>query len=146
MRLRSAFQTAALAAILALPVAAAGQQAAPGGASAGQNAMARVEQRLSKLHDALGITPAEENLWTQYAQIQRTNASEMSQRLAQRRTGRNSMSATENIQSLADMSAQHARNMQRLSAAFERLYGAMPPDQRRTADQVFRTYGASGKR
>lgn len=70
----------------------------------------------------------------------------MSQAFAQRRAMLGSISAADNIQSMADIAAQHAQTMRRLAAAFQQLYGAIPPDQKKTADEVLRTYDARPKR
>lgn len=142
MNLRPVTRTAMLLAALTLPVAAVAQQAAPARAPRGQSLAARVEQRLGRLHDALGITPAEEGLWNQYAEVTRANARDMGQAFAARRAGIGAMSAVDNMRSLAGMAAQHAQNMQRLAAAFDRLYDALPPGQRKVADEVFRGFSA----
>ncbi len=134
MNLRLLTRVGPVCALLALPVAVQAQQTA----SQGRNPVERAEQRLSKLHEALGITPDEGGPWDQYAQVARANARALSQLLTQRRTTLASMSATDNMQSLTDIATQHAQNMQRLSAAFQRLYAAMPPSQKRVADEVFR--------
>lgn len=64
MNVRPVTQTATLLAILLVPVAAGGQQALPAGVAPGQDLTARVERRLGKLHDALGITSAEDAMWS----------------------------------------------------------------------------------
>jgi hypothetical protein len=42
------------------------------------------------------------------------------------------------MQSYAQLSQQHAEDMQKLSAAFQTLYDSMSPDQKQNADAVFR--------
>jgi len=129
-----------LLAMLVLPAAAKAQQSTASTATSDQGLPARIEQRLARLHSELGITPSEEMSWRQYAQVTRANAQELSQSLVQRRATLSSMTAEDNLRSLSDMAAQHARNMQRLLVAFQQLYNAMPPDQRGNADQVLRTH------
>lgn len=125
---------------LLLPIAAGAQQAPAmeSRASAGTLA-ARIEQRLSRLHTELGITQDEEAPWSQYAQVVRANARAISRLFAQRRAGLATMTATDNMQSMTDIAAQHAQNMQRMNTAFATLYRTMPPDQKRAADTVLRT-------
>ncbi len=144
MRLTSIAQAAFLLTVLTLPVAASAQQAATGSAPA-QDVSARVEQRLTKMHDALGITSAQEPLWGQYAQVTRSNANDMSRSFNQRRTALASMSAPDNFQNMAATAAQHAQNVQRLAASFGQLYAAMSPSQRKIADEVVRTRGERPK-
>ncbi len=145
MRLTSMAQATLSLAVLALPAAVSAQPNAAPGSVPGQDVPARVEQRLGKMHDALGITAAEEALWSQYAQVTRTNADGMGRAFAQRRSATASMSAADNLQSMAAIAAQHAQNMQRLATTFGKLYAAMPPDQKKTADEVLRTPGERPK-
>lgn len=139
MRLKSLAHAALSLAALALPAVASAQQSAAPGSASGQDVPARVEQRLGRMHDALGITPNEEALWDQYAQVTRANAEGMSRAFAQRRAAIASMGAADNLQSMAAIAAQHAQNMQRLAATFGQLYAAMPLSQKKVADEVFRT-------
>jgi hypothetical protein len=48
------------------------------------------------------------------------------------------MNAVQNMQSYEQISEQHARRVQKLVPAFQKLYDAMPDQQKRLADQVFR--------
>ncbi len=145
MKVTLVAQVALLLAALTLPVAASAQQNAAGAPASGQAVSARVEQRLGRMHDALGITPAQEALWGQYAQMTRANATDMSRAFAQRRGALASMNAADNLQNMAAVATQHAQNMQRLAASFGQLYAAMPPNQKKTADEVVRTPGERPK-
>ena len=151
------FALAAFAALLALPAAAFGQSAQvpaatpqrvapPPAASspmaghpvAGKNAEERVENRINELHAQLRITPAEKQQWDQFAQAMRENARDMDQVLMQRSQQFQSMNALQNMQSYEQIAAAHAQHVQKLVPAFENLYNAMPDQQKRLADQVFR--------
>lgn len=141
MKFKPLALAAAFTIALALPIVASAQTApAPTG-----NVSARVEQRLQKMHTALGITPAEEPLWNDYAQVTRGTATAMSSSFAQRRTALPTMNAVANIQNMAATADQHAQNMQRLAASFTKLYAAMPPAQQKIADDVLRTPGERPK-
>lgn len=141
MIVKSTAAVGAILAVLALPVVADAQPpgAVVNGASAPTLA-GRVEQRLSRQHTEFAITPAEETLWTQYAQVTRANARDMSALFAQRKAALGTMNAPANIHSLAAIAAQHAQAMQRLDAAFTALYGAMPPAQQHATDAAIRAY------
>src|SRR5579871_4364075 len=125
MKSANALAAAALAAVLALPIAVHAQPAstpAPGTAAAppahatatpgpasplspapaaGATAAERVEAHIRQLHDQLQITPAEKVQWDKFAAVMRANA----------------------------------RAMDR---AFAELYDVMPAQQKRLTDQVFR--------
>ncbi len=150
---------AVLAALSLLPVAALAQTtpppaaspaappavpstppAAPGGRSVlPKDAAARVEQHNKQLHDELGITAQQQPQWDQFTQVTRDNAESMRQAFSDRGTKLATMSAAENMQSYATLAQVHAANMQKLSAAFQTLYDSFTPEQKQTADTLFRT-------
>jgi periplasmic protein CpxP/Spy len=151
------FAPVAVAALLSLPAAAWAQssqspatQAAttpPPAAAAspmadhpvsGKNAEERVENRIKELHAQLRITPAEEPQWNEFAQVMRENAREMDQVFMQRAQQYPTMNAVQNMQSYEQISEEHAQRVQKLVPAFQKLYDAMPDQQKRLADQVFR--------
>ena len=149
--------SAALAALLSVPVAALAQSSqaptpAPQGAAppaaassplaghpvAGKNAEERVEHRINELHAQLRITLAERPQWDQFAEVMRGNARDMDQAFIQRAEQFQSLNALQNMQSYEQIAEAHARHLQRLVPAFENLYNTMPDQQKRLADQVFR--------
>jgi len=105
---------------------------------AGKNAEERVEGRIKELHAQLRITPAEEPQWNEFAQVMRENARDMDQAFLQRAQQFPTMDAVQNMQSYEQIAEQHAQRVQKLLPAFEKLYDAMPDQQKRLADQVFR--------
>jgi hypothetical protein len=136
-------------ATMAQPQSAAVQGAAPpppaaeaspmaGHPVAGKNAEERVEGRIRELHAQLRIAPAEEPQWNEFAQVMRENAREMDQAFMQRAQQYPTMNAVQNMQSYEQISEEHAQRVQRLVPAFQKLYDAMPDQQKRLADQVFR--------
>ena len=157
MNLSTSLAPAAMAAFLCLPATALAQSsqapapAAPQGAAppaassplaghpvAGKNAEQRVENRINELHAQLRITPAEQQQWEQFAQVMRANARDMDQTFMQRAEQFPSMNAVQNMQSYEQIAEAHAQHVQKLVAAFESLYNAMPDQQKQLADQVFR--------
>lgn len=103
-----------------------------------QSMEARVDQRIKQLHAQLQITPAQEADWQKFAQTMRDNARKMDQAFATRVDQMQSMNAMDNMKSYAQLSQQHAQDVQALLPPFEALYGSMSETQKHTADQVFR--------
>jgi len=138
---------AALAQSSQAPVSVAPQGAAPPAAAsspmaghpvAGKNAEERVEHRINELHAQLRITLAERQQWDQFAEVMRENARDMDQAFVQRAEQFQSMNALQNMQSYEQIAEAHAQHLQKLVPAFQNLYDAMPEQQKRLADQVFR--------
>lgn len=98
----------------------------------------KVDAHIKQLHDELGITATEEPLWRQYAQVMRDNAAQMEQALVTRGADVDSMDATENMQSYAQLAQVHATNMQKLASTFQSLYSSFSKAQKENADNVFR--------
>jgi protein CpxP len=149
--------SAAVVALLSLPVAALAQSsqsgavqgAAPSPPAAaaspmmdhpvpGKNAEERVERRIRELHTQLRITPAEEPQWRQFAQVMRENARDMDEAFMHRAQQYQTMNAVQNMQSYEQIAEDHARRVQKLVPAFQNLYDAMPDQQKQLADRVFR--------
>jgi len=105
---------------------------------AGKNAEERVEGRIKELHAQLRITPAEEPQWNEFAQVMRENARDMDQAFLQRAQQFPTMDAVQNMQSYEQIAEEHAKRVQKLVPAFQKLYDAMPDQQKRLADQVLR--------
>jgi protein CpxP len=106
--------------------------------AAGKNAQERVENRIRALHRQLQITPGEEPQWNEFARVMRDNARAMDQTFMKRAEQFASMNAVQNMQSYEQISQEHAQLVQNLVPAFQKLYDAMPDQQKRVADQVFR--------
>ena len=118
------------------PAAAASPLA--GHPAAGKNAQERVENRIKELHVQLHITPAEQPLWDQFAQVMRENSRDMDQAYMQRVLRFSTMNAVQNMQSYEQIAQEHTKSLQKLIPAFENLYSAMSEQQKQAADQVFR--------
>jgi periplasmic protein CpxP/Spy len=150
------FASAAVAALLFLPVAAVAQSSptpaatTPQGAQppavsspiaghpvAGKNAEERVERRITELRTQLRITPAEQQQWDQFAGVMRENARDMDRIFIQRAQQLDSMTALQNMQSYEQLAEAHAQHLQKLVSAFQTLYDAMPDQQKQLADQIF---------
>ena len=133
----------AMAAVAAPPPGAKDPVTSPGSPtpaapSTQQSMAARVDQRIKELHTKLQITSAQEPAWQNFAQTMRDNARKMDQAFEARVDRMQSMNAMDNMRSYAQLSQQHAQDVQALLPPFEALYGSMSETQKHTADQVFR--------
>jgi hypothetical protein len=104
----------------------------------GKNMEERVENHIKELHAQLHITPAEQPQWDQFAQVMRENARDMDQAFMQRAQQYPTMNAMQNMQSYQQMAEAHVQHLQKLVPAFDNLYNAMPEQQKKLMDQVFR--------
>lgn len=99
---------------------------------------ARVEQRIRDLYATLHITRAQDTEWNAFAQVMLNNAKAMEATVGQHGGSRATLSAPEILDNYAAISAQHALNVEKLSAAFAVLYASLSPAQQHTADEMFR--------
>jgi protein CpxP len=104
-----------------------------------------VEQRITNLHTALKITPAEEADWNNVAQAMRENAAAM-QKLAAEKTTQapQSMTAVQDLQAYEKFAQAHVDGLKNLISSFDTLYNSMPDPQKKVADQVFQSFGHEG--
>ncbi len=123
-------------------------QAAAGATNTGATKRTKgetVEQRIATLHKALKITPEEEPLWNAVAQAMRENAANMEKVVAANRaTPPQNMTAMDDLTAYEKFAQAHVDGLKNLISAFQALYNAMPDDQKKVADQVFRTSARRG--
>jgi hypothetical protein len=138
-------------AFLATPMAAArADDAAPpaqaAGAGATDNQTETVEQRITNLHTELKITAAEEAKWNSVAQAMRENAAAM-EKLSAAKTVQapQSMTAIDDLKGYEKFAQAHVDGLKNLLSSFETLYSSFPDDQKKTADEVFQTFGQKGR-
>ena len=117
------------------------QAAAPkteAGAGATSTKGETVEQRITSLHAALKITPAEDAKWNDVAQAMRENAANTDKLVAESRTtAPQSMSAVDDLKMYQKFAQAHVDGLKNLISSFSTLYEAMPDAQKKIADQVF---------
>ncbi len=133
MRIKPSFFMAA-ALVLGL-THAPGAQAASGAPADRQT---KVEARIRDMYATLHITKAQDDEWNAFAQVMLDNAQAMDAAVKQYGGDRDKLSAPQIIDNYAAISAQHARNVSRVSAALEMLYADLSPDQKKLADEMFR--------
>jgi periplasmic protein CpxP/Spy len=96
------------------------------------------EQRLSSLQAILHITDAQTPRWSTFAQATRDNATSTDALFRQRASSAQSMNALDNMKSYAQVARAYADNTEKLSVAFEALYGVLSDQQKQTIDTLFR--------
>jgi hypothetical protein len=106
---------------------------------AGAEMQGQVEVRIADLHNRLQITLLQQPQWAQFSQVMRDNARDIDQIVQQRVQTLAAMTATENMQSYAQVATEHAQDMRKLVPVFQALYDTMSTAQKLTADQVFRS-------
>ncbi|MEP6896899.1 MAG: Spy/CpxP family protein refolding chaperone [Rhodanobacter sp.] len=97
-----------------------------------------VEQRISDLHGKLMITDQQSKPWDAFAQTMRDNASKTRDAFRDRSQKLPSMNADDSMKSYAALVEQHAENMRKLSSAMSDLYAVLSPEQKQTADAMYR--------
>jgi hypothetical protein len=134
--------TTMLATPLTVPPAQAQTQKSPTAKAATDMKPETVEQRITKLHADLKITPSEESKWSDVAQAMRENASNMEKLVAEKRTqAPQTMSAVDDLNTYQEFAKAHLDGLKNLTSSFKSLYDAMPDGQKKNADQVFQSFG-----
>jgi periplasmic protein CpxP/Spy len=143
-------RSVAIAALMSAPLVAAPltmvraqTQPTPAAVNPAETKGETVEQRITNLHAALKITPDEEKNWNGVAQAMRENAAAMDKLIAANRTTPpQNMTAVDDLKTYEKFAQAHVDGLKNLTAAFSKLYDAMPADQKKVADQVFQTAAA----
>jgi periplasmic protein CpxP/Spy len=114
----------------------------PAAAAATSSKPETVEQRITQLKAALKITPDQESKWNAVAQAMRENAASMEKLVASKRAiAPASMTAIDDLNTYEEFTKVRLDGLKNLTSAFKSLYDSMPADQKKNADQVFRSYG-----
>jgi hypothetical protein len=142
--------SAILAAALLPPLAAqAASDATPAATSATEPSAGshreKVEQRIADMHATLHITEAQEAQWDSFSQVMLDNAQAMEALLGKGAGAAAPRTAIQIMQSYAEIAQQHARNVRKLSIAFDTLYAGLTADQQKAADEMFRMKAAEQK-
>lgn len=97
-----------------------------------------VDQRIADLHSQLHITRAQEPKWDKFAAVMRSNARQLDEAYRRRANKLDSMNALQNMESYADIERARVNDVQKLVPTFRTLYASLSPQQKHTADEVFR--------
>ena len=132
----------ALAANGAFAQASSPAASAPAAASAtpAERHEARIEQRITYLHQQLKITPAQETQWKAFADATREDGETMGKLYERRMKGIESETALDNMHEYAQLTQAHADGAKKLAAAFEPLYSSLSTQQKQLADSTFRDH------
>jgi hypothetical protein len=125
--------SAFLAIALSLPVAAWAETTTAAGSQ-----QEKVEQRIADMHATLHITQPQEAQWDAFAQVMLDNAQTMGAVLSKNSATTATQTAEQVLQGYAEITQQHAENVQKLSTAFHTLYASLTADQKTAADEMFR--------
>jgi protein CpxP len=110
------------------------------GAGATESKGETVEQRITNLHAALKITPAQDAQWNGVAQDMRENAAAMDKLIAEtKKTPPQNMTAVDDLKMYQKFAQAHVDGLKNMLSHFEALYAAMPDAQKKIADEVFRS-------
>ena len=133
-----ALAAAILLGAVALVLPSVSSVAAAADAPAARPAHHSIESHIRSLHDALGITAAQEPQWQAVADAMRDNAKTTGTLIKQRATNINTMTAVDDLHSYQAIAEAHAAGIQKLIPAFEALYASMSDGPKKNADMVFR--------
>jgi hypothetical protein len=98
--------------------------------------VARVEIRITELHDQFHITPVQEPQFKAYADVMRSNAQTM-QALFQERAQSRDTTAISELRWYARLTTAHGEALTKLLPVFDTLYQSMSDQQKKAADKVF---------
>jgi len=114
----------------------------PGRATAGTTSkVVHVEARIKELHALLNITPAQEELWNNVAQVMRDNAKTMDALITAKSENAKPMTAVDDFKSYGEITQAHADGIKKFIPVFEALYASMSDAQKKNADIVFENRG-----
>jgi hypothetical protein len=106
----------------------------------------RIDRRLAFLHQRLGITPAQEAAWTEFATELRNTATAVQRDRGMRGAERGPMSAVQRLELRQRMLEKRSADLDRELHALRPLYASFSDEQKRVADQLLvRTPGQPGK-
>lgn len=120
----------------ALPVMAADATAPTSQASAKPD-FDPVEAQITRLHDKLKITEAQNDAFNAVAQVMRDNRNSHLDLVKEKRQSEDKMTAVEDLQAYSQIAQNHADGVKKLATAFETFYGTLSDDQKKTADTLF---------
>jgi hypothetical protein len=97
-----------------------------------------VEARIAYLHTKLNITPEQEQLWNEVAQVMLDNAKSMDELIKARSENAATMTPVDDLKSYSAIAAAHAEGLTQFIPVFESLYDRMSDAQKMNAAKLFR--------
>jgi Spy/CpxP family protein refolding chaperone len=107
---------------------------------------AMLERHIAHMHDALKVTPAQEDQWKPVAQTMRDNEKSIHALIKDKRSKIDSQSAVDDLNAYAEIAAAHAQNSRKMADAFATFYVSLGDDQKKIADDFFREHKKQNER
>jgi periplasmic protein CpxP/Spy len=104
-----------------------------------QPAFDPIAERLKYLHDRLRITPAQEPLWADLAQVMRENAKAIESLAKQRLQPTPNRTAVETLSIYEKLGEVQMDGLKKFLSVFQALYNGLSDQQKKIADVLFRT-------
>lgn len=120
-----------------LSFAASGKKESP--AVAKPSAVEQTEAQIKQLQDALNITEAQKELWSNLTQAMRENAKDMDALTKDRAENPKTMNAVEHIKYHRQITEAHLSQLNKFIPPFEAIYASMSDEQKAITDTIFRT-------
>lgn len=98
-----------------------------------------LDARIHELHDKLNITDAQQESWGALEQVIHENRENMRKAMGQRGGNAATANALDDMNAYRDVVQTHLENVKRLTAAFANVYNAMSVEQKKLADDIFRS-------
>jgi protein CpxP len=105
---------------------------------------AQVDQRITRMHQRLKITPEQETAWNAFAEVMRSNVTSTDDAYKKRSASLATMTAPDNMANFAQIEQARAQGVENLATSFQTLYNTLSDDQKKAADAMFRNYGEHG--
>lgn len=100
----------------------------------------RVELRITRMHDMLKVTPAEEDQWKPVAQVMRENAKTLNDLHKAKLANVETQTAVDDLAAYREIAEAHYQCAKRMEETFGTFYASLSPDQKKLADTVFREH------
>jgi hypothetical protein len=102
-----------------------------------------VDGLIVHLHQAFKITPAQETLFQNLADVMRQDAETMSALAKTRAEGAKTRTAVDDLTSYSEIAEAHAEGTKKMIPPFQALYASMSDSQKKAADEEFREHYAA---
>jgi protein CpxP len=99
-----------------------------------------LEQHIAHLHDALKVTPQQEEQWKPVAQTMRDNEKAMFDLMKEKHGKIESQTAVDDLNAYSDIAAAHAVAARKMADVFAVFYASLGDDQKKLADEFFREH------
>ncbi len=99
-----------------------------------------LERHIAHLHDALKVTPQQEEQWKPVAEIMRDNDKTMRDLVKEKRGKLDTQTAVEDLAAYSEIAQAHAVATKKLADVFSVFYVSLSDDQKKVADDFFREH------